>query len=83
MKKLKISSSIFDIYLLFNDNIIVIINLQTNNSLIANIIEFINLNLRELYVAELVTRLYKKLTSKQFLKFNKFVITLEDSIRIS
>ena len=41
MKKLKITSSTFNIYLLFNDKII--INLQINDFFIADIIEFIKI----------------------------------------
>ena len=61
----------------------VIVDLQTDNSLIADIIEFMDVKLRELHVAGLVARSCERLTSKQPLEFNEFVITLGDSMRIS
>ena len=42
---------------------IAIVGLQINNSLIADIIEFMNMKSRELYVVDLMIELYKKLTS--------------------
>ena len=77
MKKLKIISFTFDTCLLFNNNIITIIDLQIDNSLIADIIEFINMKSRELHVVDLMIKLYKRLTSKQSLNFNNFIITLD------
>ena len=69
--------SIFDTYLLFNDNIIAIINLQIDNSLIVDIVKFIKVESRKLNAVELIARLYKRLTSKQPLNFNNFIITLD------
>ena len=51
MNKLDIISSTFNIYLLFNKDIITIIGLQTNNSLIANTTKFMKIKSRELNVA--------------------------------
>ena len=70
-------SSTFDTCLLFNDNIIVIIDLQIDDSLIVDIVKFIKVESRELNAAELIVRLYKRLTSKQSLNFNNFIITLD------
>ena len=83
MKKLKITSFIFDICLLFNNNIITIVDLQTDDSLIVDIIEFMNMKSRELYVVGLMIKLYKKLTSKQPLNFNDFIIIFDYNIKIS
>ena len=85
MKKLKITPSIFDTYLLFNDNIITIVDLQTNDSLIADIIEFMNMKSRELHAVDLMIKSYKRLTPEQSLNFNNFIITLdkEDNIIIN
>ena len=69
--------SIFNTCLLFNDNIIAIINLQIDNSLIVDIAKFIKVESRELNVVKLIVRLYKRLTSKQPLNFNNFIITLD------
>ena len=77
------TSSIFDICLLFNNNIITIIDLQINNSLIDDIIEFINIKLRELYVVDLIIKLCEKLTSKQLLNFNNFIIIFNYNIKIN
>ena len=77
MKKLRIILSIFNTCLLFNDNIIAIINLQIDDSLIVDIVKFIKVELRELNVVKLIIRLYKRLTSKQSLNFNNFIITLD------
>ena len=73
MKKLKIISFTFDICLLFNNNIITIVGLQINDSLIVDIIEFMNMKSRELYVVDLIIKLCEKLTSKQSLNFNNFI----------
>ena len=82
MKKLKMTSFTFDTYLLFNNNIIAIVDLQINNSLIVDIIEFINVKLRELYVVKLMIKLCERLTSKQSLSFNNFIIIFDNSIKI-
>ena len=83
MKKLKITSFIFDICLLFNNNIIAIVDLQIDDSFIVDIIEFINMKSRELYIVDLMIKLCERLTSKQSLKFNKFIITLDNNIKIN
>ena len=83
IKKLEITSFIFDVCLLFNNNIITIVDLQINDSLIVDIIEFINTKLRELYVVDLIIKLYEKLTSKQSLKFNNFIIIFDYNIKIN
>ena len=77
MKKLEIILFIFDTYLLFNNNITAIVNLQTDNSLIAGITEFIKVESRELNVAKLIIRSCERLTSEQSLNFNNFIITLD------
>ena len=64
MNKLDIISFIFDTYLLFNKNIIAIIELQINNFLIANIIKFIKIKSRELNIAKLIIKLCERLTIK-------------------
>ena len=38
---------------------------------------------RELWIIDLMIKLYKRLTSKQSLKFNKFIITFDNNIKIS
>ena len=73
----------FDICLLFNDNIITIVDLQIDDSLIVDTIEFMNIKLRELFIVDLIIKLYEKLTSEQSLKFNKFIITLDNNIKIN
>ena len=85
MKKLRIISFTFDTCLLFNDNIITIVDLQIDDSLIADIIEFMNTKSRELYVVDLIIKLCERLTSKQSLNFNNFIITFDnkDNITIS
>ena len=75
--------STFDICLLFNNNMITIVDLQTNDSLIADIIKFINIESRELYVVDLMIKLYKKLTPKQPLNFNDFIITFDNKNNIT
>ena len=62
-----------------------ITGLQTDDSLIAGIIEFMNIESRELHVVELLAKPCEKLTPKQPLDFNDFVITLtlSGNIRIS
>ena len=83
MKKLKIIPFIFDTCLLFNNNITTIVDLQIDDSLIVDIIEFINMKSRELFIVDLMIKLYKKLTSKQSLKFNEFIIIFNNNIKIS
>ena len=77
IKKLKITSFTFDTCLLFNNNIITIVDLQNDNSLIIDIIEFMNMKSRELYVADLMIKSCERLTPKQSLNFNNFIITLD------
>ena len=77
MKKLKITSFTFDICLLFNDNIITIVDLQIDDSFIVDIIEFMNMKSRELYVVDLMIKLCERLTPKQTLNFNKFIIIFD------
>ena len=72
----------FDTCLLFNNNIITIIDLQTDDSLIADIIEFMNIKSRELHVVGLMIKLYERLTSKQPLNFNNFIIILDNKDNI-
>ena len=83
MKKLKITSFTFDICLLFNDNIITIVGLQTDDSLIADIIEFMNMKSRELYVIDLMVKSYERFTPEQTLNFNEFIITFDNNIMIN
>ena len=85
MKKLKMTSFTFDTCLLFNNNIITIVGLQTDDSLIADIIEFMNMKSRELYVVDLMVKSCERLTLKQPLNFNNFIITFdkEDNIIIN
>ena len=83
MKKLGITSFTFDTYLIFNNNIIIIVDLQTDSFLIADIIEFINVKSREFYVIKLMIKSYKKPTSKQPLNFNNFIITFDNNIKIN
>ena len=54
--------SMFDICLLFNNK--AIIDLQIDNSFIVDIIEFMKIESRELYVVGLVVRPCEKLISK-------------------
>ena len=70
-------SSIFNTCLLFNDNMIAIIDLQIDDSLIIDIVKFMKVESRELNVVELIVRLCERLTSKQPLNFNDFIITLD------
>ena len=84
MEKLKITSFTFDTCLLFNNNIITIVDLQTDDSLIADIIEFMNMKSRELYVVDLMIKLCERLTSKQSLNFDNFIIIFDkDNIIIN
>ena len=85
MKKLEMTPFTFDTCLLFNDNIITIVSLQIDDSLIVDIIEFMNMKSRELYVVDLMIKSCERLTSKQPLNFNNFIITLdkEDNIIIN
>ena len=73
----------FDTCLLFNNNIITIIDLRINDSLIVDIIEFINIKSRELYVVDLMIKLCERLTSKQSLNFNNFIIIFNNNIIIN
>ena len=82
MKKLKITSFIFDICLLSNNNIITIIDLQINDSFIVDIIEFMNIKSRELHVVDLMIKLCERLTSKQLLNFNNFIIIFDNKDNI-
>ena len=79
MNKLDIISSTFDTCLLFNRDIIAIIGLQIDNSLIANIIEFMQTKSRELNTVGLVTRPCEGLTTNHPLNFNDFIITLNNN----
>ena len=83
MKKLRITPSTFDTYLLFNDNITTIVDLQIDDSLIVDTIEFMNMKSRELFVVELMIKLCEKLTPKQSMKFNKFIIIFDNNIKIN
>ena len=76
-------SSIFDTCLLFNKNITAIIDLQIDDSLIANITKFMEIESRELKAARLIIRLCDRLTTKQSLNFNNFIITLNNDNIIS
>ena len=76
------TSFTFDIYLLFNNNIIAIVDLQTDNSLIVDIIEFINMKSQELHVVDLIIKLCERLTSKQSLIFNDFIIIFDNKDNI-
>ena len=75
-------SFIFDIYLLFNKDITIIIDLQTDNFLITNITRFMKIESRELNIAELITRLYEGLITNYSLNFNGFIITLNNNNNI-
>ena len=84
MKKLKITSFTFDTCLLFNNNITTIVDLQIDDSFIADTIEFMNMKSRELYVVDLMIKLCERLTSKQLLNFNNFIIIFDkDNITIN
>ena len=77
-------SFIFDTCLLFNNNIIIIVDLQTDDSLIVDTIEFMNMESRELHVVDLMIKSCERLTPEQFLNFNNFIITLDkDNIIIN
>ena len=75
----------FDTCLLFKNDITIIIELQTDDSLIADTIDFMKIESRELHTVGLSAKLYEKLTPNQFLEFNEFMITLNNNgnIRIS
>ena len=68
--------STFDTCPLFNDNMTAIVGLQTDDSLIAGTIEFMDVESRELHAAGLVAKPCERLTPEQPLEFNGFVITL-------
>ena len=72
------TSFIFDTCLLFNDNITTIVDLQIDDSFIVDIIKFMNMKSRELYVVGLMIKLCERLTSKQSLNFNDFIIILDN-----
>ena len=80
---MKIISFIFDIYLLFNNNIIIIVDLQINDFFIVDIIEFMNMKSRELYVVDLIIKLCERFISEQQLKFNEFIIIFDNNIKIN
>ena len=42
-----------------------------------------NMKSRELYVVDLMIKLCERLTSKQSLKFNKFIIIFDNNIKIN
>ena len=69
--------------MLFNNNIITIVDLQINDSLIVDIIEFMNMKSRELYVVDLMIKLCERLTSKQPLNFNNFIIIFDNKNNIT
>ena len=71
------TSFTFDICLLFNNNMIAIVDLQINDSFIVDIIEFINMKSRELYIVDLMIKSCERLTSKQSLNFNNFIIIFD------
>ena len=73
------TSFTFDTYLLFNNNITTVVNLQTDNSFIVDIIKFINVKSRELYVVKLIIKLCEKLTSKHLLNFDNFIIIFDNN----
>lgn len=83
VEKLGMTPSTFDTCLLFNDNMTAIIGLQTNDSLIADTTEFMNIESRELHAAGLVAKPCERLTPDQPLDFNGFIITLDGNIRIN
>ena len=82
VKKLKITPSTFDTYLLFNDNMTAIVGLQIDNSLIADTTEFMNMKLWKLHVADLMVKSCERLTSEQPLNFNNFIIILDNKDNI-
>ena len=73
----------FDTCLLFNDNIITIVDLQIDDSLIVDTIEFMNMKSRELLIVDLMVKLCEKLILKQPMKFNEFIIIFDNNIKIS
>ena len=83
MKKLRITPFTFDIYLLFNDNMTTIVGLQTDDSLIVDIIKFMNIKSRKLYVVDLMIKSYERLTPKQPLNFNDFIIIFNNKNSIT
>ena len=70
--------SIFDTCLLFNKDITTIIGLQTDDSLITDIIGFMEIELRELNIVGLMTKSCEGLVTDYSLDFNDFIITLND-----
>ena len=83
MKKLRITPFTFDTCLLFNNNITTIVGLQIDDSLIADTTEFMNMESRELFIVDLMVKSCEKLTPEQPLKFNEFIITFDNSIKIN
>ena len=84
VEKLEMTPFIFDTCLLFNDNMTTIVDLQIDDSLIVDIIEFMNMKSRELHVVDLMIKSCERLTPKQSLNFNNFIITLDkDNITIN
>lgn len=77
------TSSTFNTCLLFNKS--AIIDLQTDDSLIAGTDQFMKIESRELNAAGLLAKPCEKLTTGQPLDFNGFIITLDtpNSIRIN
>ena len=61
---------------------ITIVNLQIDNSLIVDIIKFMNIKSRELYVVDLMIKSCERLTSKQPLNFNDFIIIFDNKNNI-
>ncbi len=82
VEKLGMILSTFDTCLLFNNDMTAIVDLQTDDSLIAGTTEFMDLESRELLAAGLVARPCEKLSPRQPLDFNGFIITLGDNVRI-
>ena len=82
VKKLKITSFTFDICLLFNNDIIIIVDLQIDDFFIVDIIEFINMKSRELHVVNLMIKSCERLTPKHSLNFNNFIIIFDNKDNI-
>ena len=60
-----------------------IVDLQTDNSLIVDIIEFMDMKSRELHVVDLMIKLCERLTPEQPLNFNDFIIILDNKNSIT
>ena len=76
--KLDMIPSTFDTCLLFNKDMTAIIGLQTDDSLIAGTIKFMEVESRELDTAGLMAKPCERLTVEQSLDFNGFIITLNN-----